>query len=113
MGLFDELQCRAPLPSAARENPPPDVWWQTKDFDEPSFDKYIITEGGRLICTRRKIEVVEYDTDFHGDLGFYHLEGRVWWEYRARFTEGQLARITLIDFSPTKWIKFSPPKNED
>ena len=44
MGLFDDVECRMPLPDGCKHK-----HFQTKDFPDPYMDKYIITEEGRLV----------------------------------------------------------------
>jgi hypothetical protein len=53
---------------------------------------------------RRVVDTPAVPQDFHGDIYFYGTEGDfnapegyVWREYRARFSEGKLLRIDLIE----------------
>lgn len=85
MGLFDDLRCDAPLPDGF---PSPDNF-QTKDF-ACELAKYTITADGKL---KRGDEAV----DFHGWLNFYTYTQNVWREYNAKFTDGQLMEIVLVE----------------
>lgn len=73
---------------------------------------YTITEEGRLVRhtaqwitdeMRRlgggyKIELeTGTDIEFHGDFTFYTIKDGMWIEFLARFTEGQLVWIKLIE----------------
>lgn len=110
MGMFDYLICEAPLPETPE--PPPAGPFQTKDTPDQSLRDYVITADGSLIAKPspgvfsspyvRPVDSV-FD-DAHGDIVFY--TGRdpnrgPWWEYKARFTDGRLSRITLVDFKPS------------
>jgi hypothetical protein len=73
MGMFDEVICELPLP---------DGWkhpvFQTKDFEDPYLDKYVIRADGRLIRKKPWYECeIKADTDmnYHGLLRFYSYEG--------------------------------------
>lgn len=107
MGMFDEVICEVPLP---------DGWkhpvFQTKDFEDPYLDKYVIRADGRLIRKKPwyQCEISE-DTDmnYHGLLRFYSYEGDPnhdtpiddrWHEYEAKFTDGQLVGISVVKESP-------------
>lgn len=126
MGMFDYIKCEAPLP----ETPvaPPSNIFQTKDTPDQYMTIYTITADGCLTwrpyhmeevpkaerpypdddgilglrgCMRR-VESQPERLDYHGDIEFYegdHKNGS-WWEYRARFTNGKLERIDLVDFTP-------------
>lgn len=99
MGLFDDVTCDAVLP----ETPvPPTGGFQTKSLPEPYMDKYVITSGGLLfqVWPDGQKERIHH----HGDIQFYTgaKSGEGWWEYKARFTEGKLSRIELVEYqSPT------------
>lgn len=125
MGMFDYIKCDAPLPET--EVPPPNKeWFQTKDTPDQYMTLYTITSDGLLIwrpyeivsvpkaerpypnqdgllglagCQRR-VESDEKVLPFHGDIEFYtsNHPDVGWWEYRARFTEGRLSRIDLVEF---------------
>lgn len=124
MGMFDYIDCRAELPET--EVPPPSRIFQTKDTPDQYMTVYTITEDGRLTWRPYEMEVVpkaerpypdddgilglagsmrrvegEPETlDFHGDIYFYTYDPKTRgeWEYRARFTEGRLAGITVDEF---------------
>lgn len=57
MGMFDEVICEMPLPDGW-EHPV----FQTKDFEDPYLDKYVIRADGRLI--RKK---PWYESDIKAD----------------------------------------------
>lgn len=89
--------------------------YQTKD---EVVDLYLevlkITASGRLLHHHhtRKVELSDesifgfwlksvhdewIDTDYHGDLNFYGDKNGVWYEYIARFTDGQLQYIKRLE----------------
>ena len=96
MGMYDYVRCKVKLPDA-----PDMVVFQTKDFECPYLETYVIEDDGRLYK-----EPTRYDdgsgndrTDlkFHGVLNFYGLdEARGWHEYNAKFTDGQLVEIKQV-----------------
>lgn len=88
MGMFDELTCEHPLPQHSGV-PDPGKNFQTKEF-ECYMEAYTITTGGRLL--RGGV-----DTDYHGWLEFHEYRGRTWWSYQAKFTDGQLQAIELVE----------------
>jgi len=58
--------------------------------------------------SKRKALYAERDTDFHGWLNFYTSEGRgntelpyKWYEYRAKFTDGNLVEIQRVETDET------------
>ena len=125
MGMFDYIKCEWPLPET--ETPPPSFEaFQTKDTPDQYMTLYTITADGRLtwrpytmetvpkaerpypyddgmlglVGWRRRVEADEETLPFHGDIEFYTSNNPDvgWWEYRARFTEGRLLKIELVDF---------------
>ena len=91
MGMFDYVRCDAPLPDG---KPTPASIFQTKDFDDPNMDIFVITDDGRLICDtpRQATEALE----FHGVLNFYGGLPGEWREFNAKFTDGKLVEITIV-----------------
>lgn len=119
MGVFDYIRVHQPLP----DWPGPQDWkFQTKDTNGWMSD-FEIREDGTL--WEEVIDFVElppeerpYPPDhwlhdiskfrrehlrwvrvpFHGDIYFYTNYGKdeAWYEYRARFTEDVLSRITRV-----------------
>lgn len=88
MGLFDDVICEMDLPKCG--DPCPHVSFQTKTFPDPYMDKYVIKSDGTLT---RNGELFEY----HGVLNFYTFHpgnGRTWWEWDAKFTDGVCVEIT-------------------
>jgi hypothetical protein len=96
MGLFDEVRCDYPLPSAAHQG----LLFQTKDLDN-ILAEYRVTRRGRLVQTkggwfaeaRRRLSC-----PIHQDLRIYTSvevgpEEHEWVEYVFRFTEGRVARV--------------------
>ncbi len=66
--------------------------WGTPDWETP---------WGRLFGSLRAVPVGDRDTGFHGDLQFYklveHVDGQgEWFEYVARFTDGQLQWLRRV-----------------
>ena len=100
MGLFDYVNCAAPLPDG---KPTPRDKFQTKDFDCPYMEDYVITASGRLM----KLKVIynglagmstpeDVDLNWHGFLNFYYIDKEEWREFNAKFTDGQLVEIIQI-----------------
>ncbi|MDO8564343.1 MAG: hypothetical protein Q7R87_05020 [Nanoarchaeota archaeon] len=86
---FDTLSCEYELPDKEVQ----DREFQTKSFD-CEFDNYIISKDGKLLINNKDSKA---DIKFHGDVRFHTSAGKdnsKWYEYLARFTEGEL-----------KWIK--------
>jgi hypothetical protein len=114
MGMFDNLQCKSPLPDGSDNS----RWFQTKDFD-CALDNYTITAEGRLIWHKTRKELVpeeerpyfgkeewneplfkmigairsvpeeDVDLEWHGYIWFYDADTC----YKAKFTDGQLMSI--------------------
>lgn len=120
MGMFDWLRLEVPLPDTGEV--PHDEQFQTKDL-ENMLDQYVIAEDGHLYLEKwdhvwaddtksflggylERIEGSyrrEIVPDYHGDINFYHdavrtIDGkRIWHEYIARFTDGKLSRISVVE----------------
>ena len=95
MGLFDNVRCEYPLPDGK-----PAVPFQTKTFDAPYSETYVITAEGRLLqeppwYAEDKADRKPEDTNFHGVLNFYDYNTKTeeWREFNAIFTHGQLEFI--------------------
>lgn len=128
MGMFDLIRCEATLPETAVA-PDAGRLFQTKDTPDQYMTVYTITADGRLtwrpyemeavpreerpypdapdddfrsLCgSIRRVEQPPEDIPYHGDICFYGSgHTGAWWEYNARFTEGRLARIDLVEFTP-------------
>lgn len=135
MGMFDYVRCEADLPETSV--PPPDGEFQTKDTPDQHMTVYTITKDGRLtwrpyemetvpkedrpypdadglmgMCGMfKRVEMPDEDVPLHGDVFFYTSGGGGgWWEYRARFTDGRLASITLEDFRAPTSAEQTPPE---
>lgn len=107
MGLFDELLCAFPLPDPEAQ----DLVFQTKSLDA-CLEAFLITKEGRLHLVTKggvwvngasateamaTIGATRQADDFHGDIYFYSGDGKgSWYEYRARFTEGELVDILRV-----------------
>ena len=95
MGMFDYVHCEVPLPDGWQQ--PHEL--QTKDFD-CEMEIYTIRKDGLLMDSQKR------DTEFHGFLRFYGIEGDVnsgergvawhWHEYRAKFTDGRLVNLEAV-----------------
>ena len=118
MGMYDNLQIstsKLPLSDTEKlaigENPD----WQTKDFDcMMSMAK--ITDDGRLRyltleydwdenaeckLTGKKGALVTkdekwVDIEHHGYVNFYTSVNNIWYEFNAKFTDGQLVSIERV-----------------
>lgn len=121
MGMFDMVYCHYPLPDCPAELALPGEEWQTKDFDQTLTD-YTITAEGRLI--KHEVDRVwepnegsifggylvpvakrDIDTNYHGVFNFYSNLGEEytpenWYEYTAKFTDGQLVSVTRFQRDP-------------
>jgi hypothetical protein len=99
MGLFDYVRVDVPLPDGK-----PGKHFQTKDFDDPYLEQYVITSDGRLIHERVRYDIDPPDkaagpTDcqFHGYLNFYdYSDTHEWREFNAKFTDGRLIEIVEV-----------------
>ncbi|MFD0917985.1 hypothetical protein ACFQ14_16395 [Pseudahrensia aquimaris] len=88
MGLYDNIICEYPLPEPIA---PDGVEFQTKDTPDPHLRVYTITANGRL-------HLDGSDQNFDGEVRFYgdgDTSGE-WYDYCAKFTDGQLLEITLV-----------------
>lgn len=101
MGMFDTLKCEYPLPEKEVQKDS----FQTKSLDR-LLDNYTITKDGKLILHRRRhyeAAAQKIVVDFHGNLRFYTSKGAreennfEWFEYVARFTEGNLQWIKRLE----------------
>jgi hypothetical protein len=88
MGMFDYVKCEVPLPDGYYGE-----WFQTKDFDDPYLGTYVIRKDGRLVHLKSELEI---DMNFHGILNFYDIHSGVWYEYNAKFTDGNLDQIEKL-----------------
>lgn len=89
MGMFDEIQCSAPLPEGYDGM---GMTFQTKSFPDPCLQRYKITSGGRLV------DVNGNDLEPDGYIAFYTSDPDFTWrEYRARFLAGQLSEIVRVN----------------
>lgn len=112
MGMYDSLYISnslLALTEAQQAVMPTNPGWQTKDFDCNLTEIYISDEGklrinrwidgednaGNFIRQNERLETIEH----HGYIRFYSTIHRVWFEFRAKFTDGQLVEIKRI--SPT------------
>ena len=118
MGMFDEIICKYPLPVVDGDLGELDVidWskevFQTKDLDN-TLDRFEITETGVLVYSGYLSAKVVGDTwkrigsesKFHGDIQFgtiiFGEENDYRIEYEARFTDGQVVYIQLLEWTTT------------
>ena len=107
MGMFDYVYSFYPLPDAEAQ----DLEFQTKSFDR-CLESFLITKEGRLHSIPGRKEFFDerpfeeempelaregMDTGYHGDVYFYtSVEDGTWYEYKARFTEGQLVSLKKV-----------------
>jgi hypothetical protein len=121
MGMFDQIRLEVPLPDTGEV--PTDIIFQTKDLGS-MLDNYLIAEDGHLYREVWDYEWVDDESmtlfkgrsqkvegsfrreivaDYHGDIPFYHdalreIDGKwIWHEYVARFTDGKLSRISVVE----------------
>lgn len=82
MGMFDTIRCEYPLPDACTATE-----FQTKSLD-CILETYCLTASGRLLDAHNR------DTSMHGVLRMYTSDSAGhWWEYEAKFTDGQLQHL--------------------
>lgn len=117
MGMFDYVYSFYPLPDAEVQN----LDFQTKCFDR-CLESYLISKDGRLLTIPGRREFIDErpfeeevselarsgrDTEYHGDVFFYtNGEDDTWYEYKARFTEGQLVSLESVP----RGSRFATPK---
>ena len=109
MGMYDSLYINntlLPLTEEQKAIMPDNPGWQTKDFDCALTELYITDEGelkvsrwidgeddeGVFIREDERLETIEH----HGYIRFYSTIDRVWFEFRAKFTDGKLVNIQPI-----------------
>ncbi|MCE6957870.1 hypothetical protein LAZ40_02205 [Cereibacter sphaeroides] len=74
--------------------------WRPYEMEEvPKEDRAYPDDDGLkgFIGSRRRVERDPEDVPFRGDIRFYAKSGSGWWEFKARFTEGRLARIEVLE----------------
>jgi len=93
MGMFDTLKCNFPLPNKEAQ----DKEFQTKEL-RCEMDQLEITSGGRLVRIKSGYDDEEcvLDLNYHDDIYFYTDIGKDWYEYRAKFNNGQLQTIERV-----------------
>lgn len=85
MGMFDTITCQHALPDAC-----PQREFQTKSLD-CVLCTYSLTAAGRLLDAQGR------DTGLHGVLRMSTRDAAgQWWEYEAKFTEGQLVHLLPV-----------------
>jgi len=105
MGMFDYVKCDYPLPRAEDVG----AEFQTKDFDNPFMEQYIITAEGRL--TKPKVRYEDRsDPKAEGLMAFCgmmtpvptgEIEDLNWHgylhfgDYKAKFTDGKVVEIVI------------------
>lgn len=97
MGLFDYVHCEHGLPCGGLASE-----LRTKDFDDPRLEHYTIRANGRLIHLKPRYATTpddeycgEVDKNFHGFMSFYAVGSNC--RYKAKFTDGNLEYIELLD----------------
>ena len=88
MGMYDEIQCDAPLPDGYEGSR---TRFQTKSIPDPGLQRYKITSSGRLV------DPLGYDLEPDGYITFStSAPDSTWREYRARVLSGQLDEIVRV-----------------
>jgi hypothetical protein len=99
MGMYDEIQCDAPLPDGYKGTRPR---FQTKSFPDPGLQRYKITSTGKLI------DALGNDLEPDGYITFYASDpDSTWREYRARFLSGQLSEIVRVSKDADDQVRYS------
>ena len=120
MGMFDFVYSFYPLPDSEAQN----LEFQTKSLDS-CLESFLITKDGQLHAIPGRKEFFDerpfeeempelaragQDTEYHGDIYFYTSgEEDTWYEYKARFIEGQLVYIERASKERGTYI-IQPPK---
>jgi hypothetical protein len=98
MGMYDEIQCDAPLPDGYAGT---NAQFQTKSFPDPAMQRYKITSTGRLI------DALGNDLEPDGYIAFYTTDqDSTWREYRARFLSGQLLEIVRVGEATNDQVRY-------
>jgi len=115
------------------------VEWQTKDIKDPCMDTYIIRDNrliklcheweevpmdervnvmGMNVPLIRPKKTWEEDINYHGKFRFYTIlntkdkddkDVRIWYEYTAKFTDGELVNISIVAKNSESLSKIVPP----
>jgi len=98
MGMYDEIQCDAPLPDGHDGT---EAGFQTKSFPDPGLQRYKFTGTGKLI------DSLGNDLEPDGYISFYaHDADSTWREYRARFLSGQLSEIVRVSKDTEDQVRY-------
>lgn len=98
--MFDSIYVKPemlPLPENIKILFTDDIEFQTKDLGK-SLSRFRITPEKTLIefpYLYRKAE--EWEVDFHGIFNFYTSVDEVWYEFKAKFTNGKLEEIIRVE----------------
>jgi len=108
MGMFDELTCDYPLPEVGVVN-----WkFQTKDLGCDLAHYHITTDGELQLWVHGwlddfkdvlPIPVQLHGEPYHGYLTFHDFRDEIWYDFRAKFTDGKLIRIDAIEIRDTNY----------
>lgn len=114
MGMFDEVTVNFSLPKGIV--PGTAKVWQTKTFEYPFMEQYIITENGRLLKEKchyedksnpkakgimrlfgmmSKVHDGWEDTNYHGILEIHTVYKDFYYSCTAKFTNGKCIKIKL------------------
>ena len=115
MSLYDNVSIEFDLPDELKEI----AEWQTKDFDHPFLNKYVITKTGRLL--KEKVHYEDRsdpnatgimalvgalsavhdgweDMNYHGMLNFHGLDkNNKYISCEAKFTDGECIEIKKVE----------------
>ena len=98
MGMYDEIQCDAPLPDGYKATR---ARFQTKSFPDPGMQRFRITGTGKLI------DALGNDLEPDGYITFYTSDpDSTWREYRALFLSGQLSEIVRVSKDSDDQIRY-------
>ena len=118
MGMFDDIRFEGEIPGEPKPKRP---HFQTKDL-ECVLDHYVVKTDGSLWRSEwdsdARVWTAGQRVSFHGMLNFYTLEhipgtgprgceDAIWFEYEAKFTDGMLQGIEVVDIHRTNFGK--PP----
>lgn len=142
MGFFDNINLDLTTPLPEFEGDPALVEWQTKDIQDPCMDTYVIKNNrlikicheweeipltervnvmGMQVPLIRPKKTWEEDVNYHGKFRFYTniynkdkdgKEIQTWYEYEAKFTDGEMINIRIIakNGGPIKRVVLPPTK---
>ena len=100
MGMFDYIiidQKLLPYMGNIASNYFENAEWQSKSLDK-ALDTVTITENS-LIEVNLSNKEKRIITDFHGFINFYTYVSEIYYEFKAKYTDGKLVSIVEVKYS--------------